>query len=229
MNFNKNLMQDYKKEFIEFLVRQKVLKFGDFTLKSGRKCPYFLNFGAIHSGESITKLGEYYAKALSEHVKDFDVIFGPAYKGIPISVTAAMAYSRMFGKDIDYAYNRKEAKDHGEGGCIVGAKVNGDSKVVILDDVMTAGTALRESLDIMKEAGDPELKGVLIAADRMEKGQGEKSAIQEVKEEFGIDVYSIVDLDEIIEYLKGKEIDGEVVLDDEKLAMIEKYRVEYGT
>jgi orotate phosphoribosyltransferase len=226
--FNSLNMQDYKKEFIEFLVRQKVLKFGDFTLKSGRKCPYFLNFGEIHSGESITKLGEYYAKALDEHIKDFNVIFGPAYKGIPISVTTAIAYARMFGKNIDYAYNRKEIKDHGEGGGIVGVKVSADSKVVILDDVMTAGSALRESLEIMKEVGNPEIKGVLIAADRMEKGKGEKSAIQEVKEEFGIDVYSIVDLNEIIEYLHGREIDGEIVLDDEKVAMIDKYRKEYG-
>ena len=221
-------MQDYKKEFIEFLVKRKVLKFGDFTLKSGRKCPYFLNFGAIHSGESITKLGEFYAKALDECVKDFDVIFGPAYKGIPISVTAAMAYARIYGKDINYAYNRKEIKDHGEGGSIVGAKIDADSKVVILDDVMTAGTALRESLDIMKQVGNPELKGVLIAADRMEKGKGEKSAIEEVKEEFGINVYSIVTLNEIVEHLHGKEIEGEVVLDDEKIAMIEQYRKEFG-
>lgn len=221
-------MQQYKKDFIDFLVRAKVLKFGDFTLKSGRKCPYFLNFGDIYTGESIAVLGKYYATALNENVSDYNVLFGPAYKGIPISVATSIALAQDFGKNVDYSYNRKEAKDHGEAGFLVGAKISGDSKVVILDDVMTAGTALRESLALLSTVGDPQVKGVLIACDRMERGKGEKSAVEEVKEEFGIDVYSIVNLDEIIEYLHGREIDGKIVLGDEELAAIKAYRDEYG-
>lgn len=221
-------MQKYKQEFIEFLVRGGVLKFGEFTYKSGRIGPYFLNFGDIYSGEGIAALGNYYAQALEENVSDYDVLFGPAYKGIPISVTTSIALAGEFGKNVDYAYNRKEVKDHGEGGSIVGAKIGPDSKVVILDDVMTAGTALRESLAVLKAAGGPEVKAILIGADRMERGQGEKTAVQEVKDEFGIDVFSIVSLEEIIEHLHGKEIDGEVVLDDEKVARIREYLGKYG-
>ncbi len=221
-------MQQYKQDFIEFLVKAKVLKFGDFTLKSGRKCPYFLNFGDVYSGESIAALGKYYAAALNEHVQEYDVLFGPAYKGIPISVATSIALSQEFGRNTDYSYNRKEAKDHGEGGMLVGAKIGPESKVMILDDVMTAGTALRESLALLSTVGDPEVKGVLIAADRMERGQGEKSAVEEVKNEFGIDVYSIVNLSEIVEYLSGKEIDGEVVLDEGKVSQIQEYLKEYG-
>lgn len=228
MNFNYFNMQQYKKDFIEFLVRADVLKFGDFTLKSGRRCPYFLNFGDVYSGADISELGKYYAQALLENVKYFDVLFGPAYKGIPISVATSIALAEKFDMDVDYAYNRKEAKDHGEGGNIVGAKINSDSKVVILDDVMTAGTALRESLGLLKAAGAPEIKAVLIAADRMERGQGEKSAVMEVNDEYGINVYSIVDLDEIVDYLSGREINGKVVLDDSKLSKMKEYRLEYG-
>ncbi|MBU0668038.1 orotate phosphoribosyltransferase [Patescibacteria group bacterium] len=221
-------MQQYKKDFIEFLVRSKVLKFGDFTLKSGRKCPYFLNFGDVHSGGAIAELGKYYAQCLQEHALDYDVLFGPAYKGIPISVATSIALAKDFGREVDYSFNRKEAKDHGEGGLLVGAKINADSKVVILDDVMTAGTALRESLTLLSTIGDPHVAAVLIACDRMERGQGSSSAALEVKEEFGIDVYSIVNLAEIIEHLHGLSLDGEVVLDDEKVARIEEYRREFG-
>ena len=221
-------MQQYKKDFIEFLVRSKVLKFGDFILKSGRKCPYFLNFGDVHSGGAIAELGKYYAQCLNGLSLDYNVLFGPAYKGIPISVATSIALFKEFGGDVDYSYNRKEAKDHGEGGLLVGAKINADSRVVILDDVMTAGTALRESLTLLSTLGDPHVVAVLIACDRMEKGHGDKSAVSEVKEDFGIDVYSIVNLDEVTSYLHGLELDGEVVLDDEKLARITEYRKEFG-
>lgn len=221
-------MQEYKKEFMEFLVRSDVLIFGDFTLKSGRKCPYFLNFGNIHSGEAIAELGKYFAQALKENVQDFDVIFGPAYKGIPISVAASIAMYKEFEVNVDYAYNRKEVKSHGEGGALVGAKIGTDTRVVIVDDVTTAGTALRQSLDLLKESGDPKITAILLGADRMERGLGDKSTVDEVKSEFGIDVFSIVNLDEIIEYLHGREIDGEVVLDDEKVAKMNEYRKEYG-
>ena len=218
-------MQDYKKDFIEFLVRSGVLLFGDFTLKSGRKCPYFMNFGNIHSGEAIAELGKYYAHTLKDNVKDFDVLFGPAYKGIPISVATSIAMHDEFEMNVHYAFNRKEAKAHGEGGFLVGAKIGTDSRVVILDDVTTAGTALRQSLDLLKDA---KVESIVLGVDRMEKGQGEKSTIEELKEEFGIDVYSIVNLAEIIEHLHGREIDGTVILDDEKLEMVNKYRKEYG-
>lgn len=221
-------MQQYKKDFLEFLVRSKVLKFGDFTYKSGRIGPYFLNFGDVNSGASISELGKYYAQALNESVGEYTVLFGPAYKGIPISVATSIALSRDFGKDVNYCYNRKEAKDHGEGGMLVGAKIDSNSKVVILDDVITAGTAIRESLTLLSTVGDPEVVAILIAGDRMEKGKGDKGVIEEVKEEFGIDVFSIVNLDEIVEYLHGREIDGEVVLDDEKVEKIIEYRKLYG-
>lgn len=221
-------MQQYKQDFIQFLVRSKVLKFGDFTLKSGRKCPYFLNFGDIHTGETIAELGKYYAHAINEHVKEFDVLFGPAYKGIPISVATSIAMNKELGKNVDYSFNRKEAKLHGEGGFLVGAKMNADSKVVILDDVMTAGTALRESLMLLSTVGDPQVVAVVLGCDRMERGQGKKSSVDEVKDEFGIDVYSVVNLAEIVDYLHGREIDGEVVLGDEEVEKINAYRQEYG-
>ncbi len=223
-------MEQYKKDFIEFLVKADVLRFGDFTLKSGRKCPYFLNFGNVVSGEFIGKLGKFYASSVRSYDIGFDVLFGPAYKGIPISVATSIAFFSEFNVDIKYAYNRKEAKDHGEGGKLVGAKINAGDDVLILDDVMTAGTALRESLDILRnEVGDVNVSGVLIAVDRMEVGKGgEKSAILEIKDEFGIDVYSIVNLEDIIEYLSENEVDGKVVLDDDKVNSIRHYLSLYG-
>jgi orotate phosphoribosyltransferase len=221
-------MQAYKEEFIKFLVKSGALKFGDFTLKSGRKCPYFLNMGSFFKGSSASTLANYYAKALGANIEDFNVVFGPAYKGIPLAVATTIEYFREFNKDVSYSYNRKEAKDHGEGGMIVGSPVNSESKIVIVDDVMTAGTALRESLDILNKLGPPKIVGVLIAVDRMEKGQGEKSATQEIKDEFGITVYSIVTIADILEYLYNKPIDGVTYIDDEKKNAIENYRKQYG-
>jgi len=228
INFNFYFMQEYKKKFVEFLVRANVLKFGDFTLKSGRKCPYFLNFGDVYSGESVSELGYSYAQALSEYFTDYDTILGPAYKGIPIATATAIVLFRQFEINKNYAYNRKEAKDHGEGGMFVGAKINADSKLVILDDVMTAGTALRETLSLLDGVGNPHVVGVLIAVDRMERGKGDKSAIKEVKDEFDIDVYSIVNLKEIVEYLSTTPVHGEIVLDEEKVSAINNYLAEYG-
>ncbi len=221
-------MEAYKEEFISFLVKSGALKFGDFTLKSGRKCPYFLNMGQFYTGSSISRLANYYAKAMKSNIGDFNVIFGPAYKGIPLAVASAGECHREFNMDVSFSYNRKEAKDHGEGGLIVGSPINAESKVVIVDDVMTAGTALRESLDILNKLGPPQIKGVLIAVDRMEKGQGEKSATQEIKDEFGITVYSIVTIADIVEYLYNKPIDGIIYIDDEKKAAVENYRKQYG-
>jgi orotate phosphoribosyltransferase len=221
-------MEAYKEEFIKFLVKSGALKFGDFTLKSGRKCPYFLNLGQFYKGSSMATLANYYAKALKANVGEFDIIFGPAYKGIPLAVASACEFFKEFGTDVSYSYNRKEAKDHGEGGMIVGAPITAESRLVIVDDVMTAGTALRESLDILNHLGPPKIKGVLIAVDRMEKGQGEKSATQEIKDEFGITVYSIVTITDIVEFLYNKPLDGVVVVDDEKKTAIENYRKQYG-
>jgi len=219
---------DYKQQFIEFLVRTNALKFGEFTLKSGRKCPYFLNIGQFYNASLAVQLFDYYAQSLVENGMDFDVVFGPAYKGITLCVGVSAAYYFRAKRDVAFSFNRKEAKDHGEGGMLVGAPITKDSKVVIVDDVMTAGTALRESLDLLKKIGDPKIAGVLIAVDRMEKGQGEKSAVQEVKDEFGIDVFAIVTLDDIISALYNKEIDGKVYIDDVQMKAIQAYRDQYG-
>jgi orotate phosphoribosyltransferase len=221
-------MQKYKEEFIEFLVRSNALKFGDFTLKSGRRCPYFLNMGSFSRGSQISELGKYYAEALNNNIKDYDVVFGPAFKGIPLCVATTAQTFKLFNKDVEFSYNRKVAKDHGEGGLLVGAPVTAESRVVIVDDVMTAGTAVREVLDLLSKAGNPKIAGVLIAVDRMEKGQGEKSAIQEMKDEVGIQVYSIVTIAEIVEYLFRREIDGKIYMDDNKMQLIENYRKQYG-
>ncbi len=217
-------MQQYKQDFIRFLVRSGALKFGEFVLKSGRKAPYFLNIGQFNTGKAIAELGYYYAQALNEHVSDYDIVFGPSYKGIQLAVATAIALHEKCNKDVAYAYNRKEAKDHGEGGILIGASITKESRVVILDDVITAGTALRQVLDVLKRFGPPKIQGVVVAVDRMEKGQGQKSAIQELKEECGIDIYAIVNIEEIIAYLYGREVDGIVYIDDEKMARIKEYR-----
>jgi len=221
-------MQQYKEEFIKFLCKSGALKFGDFTLKSGRKCPYFLNMGSFFKGSQIGRLGMYYAEALDASCGEFDVIFGPAYKGIPLAVSAEAAMFKVFKKDVAYSYNRKEAKDHGEGGSIIGAPITKDTKLVIVDDVMTAGTALRESMDLMEKLGGPKVQGVLIAVDRMERGQGKKSAAQEVKDKYGVTVYSICTIMEIVEFLYKREIEGVIYLDETQRVAIDGYRKEYG-
>lgn len=221
-------MQKYKEEFITFLVKSNALKFGEFKLKSGRIGAYFLNIGQFSTGEAIGQLGYYYAQAINEKIPNFDVVFGPAYKGIHLAVATVIELNEKLGKNVSYAYNRKEAKDHGEGGMLIGAPINKDTKLVVVDDVITAGTALRAVVDILKGVGSPKIEGVVLAVDRMEKGQGEKSAIQELKDEFGIDVFSIVNIEEVIEFLYNKDIDGVVYIDDEKMAKIKAYRDQYG-
>lgn len=223
-------METYKQEFIEFILKAGALKFGDFTLKSGRQhCPYFLNIGSFYKGAQVAQLGRFYAAAVDQHIKDFDVVFGPPYKGIPLAVATTLALFQHFQKDVSYGFSRKEAKTHGDGGMLVGAPLAADSKVVIIDDVITAGTALRDALAVLKNVGDPHIQGVVIALDRMEKGQGENSAIQEAKMEFGIDVFAIVTLEEVVSYLFNRKIDGQIFIDDARLAQINAYREQYGT
>lgn len=212
-------MKDYQNDFIDFAIQAGVLRFGEFTLKSGRTSPYFFNAGLFNTGEHLAKLGRCYAQAIVDSGIDFDVLFGPAYKGIPLAAAASIALAEQHGKNIPWCFNRKEAKDHGEGGNLVGSPLNG--RILVIDDVITAGTAIRESVDIIKSAG-AELVGVVIALDRQERGQGERSAIQEVEESLGINVASIVKLEHLLEYLKmhsGYE---------DAVAMIQSYRDQYG-
>ena len=204
-------MENYKREFIKFLESAGVLKFGDFTAKSGRKIPYFINAGDIKTGEQIAKLGEFYAKAYSEHLGDKrSVLFGPAYKGIPIAVSAAVALAKN-GLDVPFFFNRKEAKDHGEGGVLVGYVPKPGEEVVIVEDVITAGTAIRESMEILGELENVRVAAAFVMVDRKEKGKTELSAMKEVEEEFGFPVYSVVDVYDIIEYLEQDEANAENV------------------
>lgn len=212
-------MKDYQREFIEFAVSKGVLKFGEFTLKSGRTSPYFFNAGLFNSGADLARLGRYYAAALQDSEIDFDVLFGPAYKGIPIASATAISLFEHHQKDVPYCFNRKEKKAHGEGGNLVGAELNG--RIMLVDDVITAGTAIRESMDIV-EANGASLAGVLIALDRQEKGKGELSAIQEVERDYKANVVAIVTLGDLITYLS--EQPGQ----DENLAKVSAYREQYG-
>lgn len=219
---------DYKNEFIEFMVRSEVLTFGDFTTKSGRKTPYFVNTGRYKTGMQISKLGEYYAACIKSSVADdFDAIYGPAYKGIPLSVTTASALYRKYDLDIPYCFNRKEAKDHGEGGNIIGYMPKDGDKIAIIEDVITAGTSIRESVPLLKAIADVEINSVIISVDRMERGKGDKTTLQEIKDDFGINTYSIVNTIDIIEYLHNREVDGKVIIDDAMRAKMEEYMAKY--
>jgi orotate phosphoribosyltransferase len=212
------MKDNYKQEFIDFVLEVGALKFGEFELKSGRISPYFFNAGLFNSSKQLAKLGEFYASAINDKVGDFDVLFGPAYKGIPLASTTAVALFNQFGKDINYSFNRKEAKNHGEGGNIVGSDLSGE--VVIIDDVISAGTAIGESMDLISNY-DCKVKSVIVAMDRQEKGKGETSAIDEVRAKFGIDVFSIINLSDLIDYIKGSG-------DENLLKKIEDYRSRYG-
>jgi orotate phosphoribosyltransferase len=212
-------MQDYKREFVAFAIKRKVLRFGEFTLKSGRVSPYFFNAGLFNSGKDLAKLGRFYAAALDAEGLEFDVLFGPAYKGIPVATATAIAMYNSYGEDIPYCFNRKEAKAHGEGGNLVGSELKG--RIMLVDDVITAGTAIRESMQII-EANEASLAGVLIALDRQEKGQGVLSAVQEVERDFSTRVLSIVTLSDVVEYLRTDEDNANAI------ASIERYRETYG-
>lgn len=204
-------MENYKREFIQFLESANVLKFGDFTAKSGRKIPYFINAGEIKTGEQIQKLGDFYAKAYFEKIGNKkSVLYGPAYKGIPIAVSVAVALSKQ-GLDVPFFFNRKEAKDHGEGGIFVGYTPKENEKIVIVEDVITAGTAIRESMEILTQLKDTKVAAVFVMVDRKEKGKTDKSAIAEVCDDYGFPVYSVVDVYDIIEYLEEDETNAENV------------------
>ena len=213
----------YKESFIKFMVECGVLTFGDFTLKSGRKAPYFINTGNYNTGKQLAKLGEFYAECIKENNIDVETLFGPAYKGIPIAVACASALYNKYDTEVNYCFDRKEAKDHGEGGVIVGKKLTDGEKVVIIEDVITAGTAIRQVLPVLKNAADVDITGMVISVDRMEKGQGEYSAVQEVYNEFGIKIYPIVTVVDIIDAIKNGVVEGKEYLDK----MLE-YRKTYG-
>lgn len=222
-------MEQYKKEFIEFMVDCGVLKFGDFVTKSGRNTPFFVNTGFYRTGAQLRKLGGYYAQAIKDNFGlDFDVLFGPAYKGIPLSVAATVAISEKFDKDIRYCSNRKEVKDHGDKGILLGSPINDGDKVVIIEDVTTAGTSIEETLPIIKAQGNVSPIGLVVSVDRMERGQGEKSALAEIEGKYGLKTTAIVTMAEVIEHLYNKEYNGRVVIDDKLKKAIDKYYDKYG-
>lgn len=222
-------MEQYKQEFIEFMVDCKVLKFGDFTLKSGRKSPFFMNAGSYVTGAQLKKLGEYYAKAIYENFGiDFDVLFGPAYKGIPLSVATTIAFHDLYGKEIKYCSNRKEEKDHGDTGILLGSPIKSGDRVVIIEDVTTSGKSIEETFPIIKAQGDVEILGLMVSLNRMEKGKGDKSALDEIHEKYGFKASAIVSMEEVIEHLYNREYDGTIIIDDTLKATIDTYYETYG-
>ena len=223
-------MEQYKQEFIEFMVESNVLKFGEFTLKSGRKSPFFMNAGAYVTGSQLMRLGEYYAKAIHDtYGDDFDVLFGPAYKGIPISVVTAVAYSQLYGKEIRYCSDRKEEKDHGaDKGSFLGSKLQDGDRVVMIEDVTTSGKSMEETVPKVRGAANVEIVGLMVSLNRMERGKGEKSALEEVQELYGFKTSAIVSMADVVEHLYNKECQGKVVIDDKIKADIDAYYEQYG-
>ncbi|WP_334136793.1 orotate phosphoribosyltransferase [Muricomes intestini] len=222
-------MQQYKQEFIEFMIDCEVLKFGDFVTKSGRKTPFFVNTGFYRTGTQLRKLGEYYAKAIKKKFGlDFDVLFGPAYKGIPLTVATTMAISEFYGKDIRYCSNRKEIKDHGDKGILLGSPIQNEDKIVIIEDVTTAGTSIAETLPIIRAFGDVLPVGLVVSVDRMERGRGEKSALAEIQETYGLMTTAIVTMEEVVEHLYNKPYKGKIIIDDTLKAAIDAYYKQYG-
>ena len=224
-------MEAYKKEFIAFMVDSNVLKFGDFTLKSGRKSPFFMNAGGYVTGSQLKKLGEFYAKAIhAQYGDDFDVLFGPAYKGIPISVVTAIAYSELYGKEIRYCSDRKEEKDHGaDKGSFLGSKLQDGDRVVMIEDVTTSGKSMEETVPKVRNAADVEIIGLMVSLNRMEVGLGgQVSALDEIKEKYGFEANAIVSMADVVEYLYNKPYQGKIYIDDELKASIDSYYEQYG-
>ena len=223
-------MEAYKKEFIEFMVEREVLKFGDFTLKSGRKSPFFMNAGAYVTGSQLSRLGEYYAKAIHDHYgTDFDVLFGPAYKGIPLSVATTIAFSRLYGKEIRYCSNRKEVKDHGDTGILLGSKIKDGDRVVIIEDVTTSGKSIQETFPIIQAQGDVTILGLMVSLNRMEKGlETDKCALDEIQEKYGFPANAIVSMADVVECLYNRPCQGRLIIDDKMKEAIDKYYEQYG-
>ncbi len=222
-------MDQYKEEFIGFMVDCQVLKFGEFILKSGRKSPFFMNAGAYVTGAQLLRLGEYYAKAIHAHYgDDFDVLFGPAYKGIPLSVSTTIAYSRLYGKEIRYCSNRKEVKDHGDTGILLGSTLKDGDKVVIIEDVTTSGKSMEETVPIIRAQADIEIKGLMVSLNRMERGKGEKSALEEIQELYGFDANAIVTMQDVVEFLYNTPYKGKVYIDGSMKSAIDQYYAQYG-
>ena len=222
-------MERYKEQFIEFMVQSGVLQFGDFVTKSGRKTPFFINTGFYRTGEQLKKLGEFYAKAVADNFgTDFDILFGPAYKGIPLSVTTAIALSAEHAANVRYCSNRKEVKDHGDKGILLGSPIADGDRIVMIEDVTTAGTSIRETMPILKAQGDVQVLGLIVSVDRMERGSGKVSALKEISAEYGMQTAAIVTMAEVVEYLKDTPVDGKYVLDEKILAAIDDYYKQYG-
>lgn len=222
-------MHKYKQDFIEFMLECEVLKFGDFVTKSGRKTPFFVNTGFYRTGGQLRRLGEFYARAIEEKFgTDFDVLFGPAYKGIPLSVVTVSAFSELFNKEIRYCSNRKEIKDHGDKGILLGGPLGDGDRVVIIEDVTTAGTSIKETLPIIKAQGNAEVIGMCVSVDRQERGSGVKSALKEIEEEFGFPTTAIVTMEDVIEHLSAVPVGGSIILDGELKEKINAYYKEYG-
>ncbi len=223
-------MENYKQEFIEFMVEANVLKFGEFTLKSGRKSPFFMNAGAYVTGSQLKRLGEYYARAIHENYgEDFDVLFGPAYKGIPLGVATAIAFYDLYGKEIRYCSNRKEVKDHGDAGILLGSKIGEGDRVVIIEDVTTSGKSIEETYPILKAQGDVEIVGMIVSLNRQEKGKnGDRSALEEIQALYGFPAASIVTMEEVVEHLYNRECQGKIVIDDALKKAIDDYYSQYG-
>ncbi|MCR5691116.1 MAG: orotate phosphoribosyltransferase [Eubacterium sp.] len=223
-------MEAYKEEFIDFMVESDVLKFGEFTLKSGRKSPFFMNAGAYVTGSQLKRLGEYYAKAIHDNYgDDFDVLFGPAYKGIPLGVATAIAYSNLYGKEIRYCSNRKEVKDHGDTGILLGSKLKDGDRVVIIEDVTTSGKSIEETFPIIKAQGQIEIVGLIVSLNRMEHGKGENmTALDEIRQMYGFPTAAIVSMEDVVEKLYNRECQGRVIIDDAMKASIDEYYKQYG-
>lgn len=223
-------MEQYKEEFIQFMVESDVLKFGEFTLKSGRKSPFFMNAGAYVTGSQLQKLGQYYAKAIHDkYGTDFDVLFGPAYKGIPLSVATTIAFSELYGKEIRYCSNRKEVKDHGDTGILLGSKLRDGDRVVIIEDVTTSGKSIEETFPIIQAQADVEVIGLMVSLNRQEVGKGgKKCALDEVSELYGFATNAIVSMDEVVSYLYNRPCNGKIVIDDTLKAAIDAYYEQYG-
>ena len=223
-------MESYKEEFINFMVDSNVLKFGEFTLKSGRKSPFFMNAGAYVTGSQLKKLGEYYARAIHDTFGlEFDVLFGPAYKGIPLSVVTSVAISELYGREIRYCSNRKEIKDHGDKGILLGSKLRDGDRVMIIEDVTTSGKSIEETVPIIREQADIDIVGLMVSLNRQEKGQdSDQSALEEIRERYGFEAQAIVTMDEVVSYLYNRPIDGEVIIDKKTKNAIDEYYKEYG-